>query len=245
MKNYYEILGVPRSADQSEIKAAYRSLARKYHPDINKSPEAEDMFKTINEAYSVLGDPAKRRLYDMGGGVGQNGGTFRRLYSVQGYHRFYHNLTEREILYLLEAGELAPDALLLSDGNPYRIVPTAEGLAIAPGAPKPSHTGFGVPEYTINMGDEPGRRRREPEKKDNGCGCFGCAGCVQYLLFLMLILTVLNFLTHGCSFETEPLPGEEKEKDKDKEDKTPANFTLAPDFAEPLSGDVGPFFRDA
>ncbi len=66
-KDYYEILGVPRNASQEEIKRAYRRLARKYHPDINKSPEAKEKFKEINEAYQVLSDPEKRKMYDMYG----------------------------------------------------------------------------------------------------------------------------------------------------------------------------------
>ncbi len=73
-KDYYEILGVPRNATQEEIKRAYRRLARKYHPDINKSPEAQEKFKEINEAYQVLSDPQKRKLYDMYGHAGVEGG---------------------------------------------------------------------------------------------------------------------------------------------------------------------------
>ncbi|MER3536822.1 MAG: molecular chaperone DnaJ [Thermus sp.] len=67
MKDYYAILGVPRNATQEEIKRAYKRLPRQYHPDVNKSPEAEERFKEINEAYAVLSDPEKRRIYDQYG----------------------------------------------------------------------------------------------------------------------------------------------------------------------------------
>ena len=62
--DYYETLGVPRNADEKEIKKAYRNLARKYHPDVCKEPGAEEKFKQINEAYSVLSDTDKRAQYD-------------------------------------------------------------------------------------------------------------------------------------------------------------------------------------
>ena len=66
-KDYYQILGVPKTASQDEIKSAFRKLARKHHPDVVKAkerPQAETRFKEINEAYEVLGDPEKRRKYD-------------------------------------------------------------------------------------------------------------------------------------------------------------------------------------
>lgn len=66
-KDYYEILGVPRNATKDQIKEAYRKLALQYHPDRNKSPEAEEKFKEISEAYAVLSDDEKRRQYDMFG----------------------------------------------------------------------------------------------------------------------------------------------------------------------------------
>ncbi|MEM3637891.1 MAG: molecular chaperone DnaJ [Conexivisphaerales archaeon] len=69
-RDYYEILGVPRNATKDEIKAAYRKLALQYHPDRNKSPEAEEKFKEISEAYAVLSDDQKRMQYDRFGHAG-------------------------------------------------------------------------------------------------------------------------------------------------------------------------------
>jgi curved DNA-binding protein len=63
-KNYYDVLGVARDATQDEIKKAFRRLARKYHPDVSKEPDAEQRMKEINEAYAVLSDPEKRAAYD-------------------------------------------------------------------------------------------------------------------------------------------------------------------------------------
>lgn len=74
-KDYYSILGISRSASEDEIKKAYRKLALKYHPDKNKTPEAEEKFKLIAEAYEVLSDKKKRDVYDQFGEEGlKNGG---------------------------------------------------------------------------------------------------------------------------------------------------------------------------
>jgi molecular chaperone DnaJ len=72
-RDYYEVLGVSRNATQEEIKKAYRRLARQYHPDINKSPDAEERFKEINEAYEVLSDAEKRAAYDRFGHAATQG----------------------------------------------------------------------------------------------------------------------------------------------------------------------------
>ncbi len=71
--DYYEVLGVSRNATKEEIKQAYRKLALKYHPDRNKSPDAEEKFKLISEAYAVLSDDEKRKIYDMYGHAGLEG----------------------------------------------------------------------------------------------------------------------------------------------------------------------------
>src|SRR3989442_4278548 len=77
-KDYYEILGVPRSASDTEIKKAFHKLAREYHPDVAKNKkQAEEKFKEINEAYEVLGDPAKRKKYDELGANWRSGAEFR------------------------------------------------------------------------------------------------------------------------------------------------------------------------
>jgi molecular chaperone DnaJ len=69
-RDYYEVLGVPKAAGKDEIKSAYRKLALQYHPDRNKSADAEERFKEISEAYAVLSDDEKRKRYDVYGHVG-------------------------------------------------------------------------------------------------------------------------------------------------------------------------------
>ena len=83
-RDYYEVLGVPRDADETAIKGAYRRLARQYHPDVNKAADAEERFKEINEAYEVLSDADRRAAYDRYGHAATQGvpwpgaGGFRR-----------------------------------------------------------------------------------------------------------------------------------------------------------------------
>ena len=90
-KDYYETLGVKRDASESEIKSAYRKLARKYHPDVNKTKEAEEKFKDINEAYEVLGDKAKRQRYDSLGSGWQGGADYT---PPPGFENFSFNFNQ-------------------------------------------------------------------------------------------------------------------------------------------------------
>src|SRR2546430_15595956 len=76
-RDYYKVLGVERAAGADRIKAAYRRLARKYHPDVSKEPNAEARFKEMQEAYEVLKDPEKRAAYDQLGANWKAGEQFR------------------------------------------------------------------------------------------------------------------------------------------------------------------------
>ena len=75
-QDYYQILGVTRDADKSDIKKAYRKLARQYHPDVNSEASAEEKFKQANEAYEVLKDKDKRQAYDRFGADWKHGQQF-------------------------------------------------------------------------------------------------------------------------------------------------------------------------
>ena len=105
MKDYYQILGVARDADEAEIKKAYRRLARQYHPDMNKGDKkAEERFKEISEAYSILSDSEKRKQYNMfgnapfgGGGAGEGGfGGVKWEQAPGGGYRFYTSANGEE-----------------------------------------------------------------------------------------------------------------------------------------------------
>ena len=90
-KDYYEVLGVSRNADEKTIKQAYRKLAKKYHPDTNRgNSQAEEKFKEITEAYNVLSDEEKRKMYDQYGFeddsfTGQNTGSYQEYHFEDGY----------------------------------------------------------------------------------------------------------------------------------------------------------------
>ena len=73
-RDCYDVLGVKRDATSAAIKSAYRKLARKYHPDVSKASDAAEKFQEATEAYEILNDPKKRKLYDQFGHAGLSGG---------------------------------------------------------------------------------------------------------------------------------------------------------------------------
>ncbi len=87
-RDYYQILGIEKDAEQKRVKEAYRHLAFKYHPDRNQGdPKASEEMKSVNEAYAVLSDPSKRREYD----------TLRQQFGSSAYSRFRSNYSEQDI----------------------------------------------------------------------------------------------------------------------------------------------------
>lgn len=88
-KDFYQILGVPKTASETELKSAYRKLARQYHPDVNKTPEAAEKFKEVSEAYQVLSDPQKRKSYDQFGTADFGAGGFNPFGS--GYRSYTYS----------------------------------------------------------------------------------------------------------------------------------------------------------
>ncbi len=92
-RDYYEVLGVSKDASQAEIKSAFRKLAKKYHPDLNKdNPSAAEKFKEVSEAYEVLGDETKRKNYDQFGKAGVNGAGFNGFNGSQGFNADFSDL---------------------------------------------------------------------------------------------------------------------------------------------------------
>ena len=87
-RDYYEILGLARDASTDQIKSAFRALARKFHPDVNKAPDAEEHFKEINEAFAVLSDPDKRAIYDRYGHAGLSGANGRTDFTIDPFEIF-------------------------------------------------------------------------------------------------------------------------------------------------------------
>jgi molecular chaperone DnaJ len=109
-RDYYEILGVSRGSSKEEIKRAYRRLARKYHPDVNKEPGAEDRFKEINRAYEVLSDGRAKARYDRYGEAGLSGAAAASGFQDFGGIGSFADLFESFFTNLPEQGSAMPVA---------------------------------------------------------------------------------------------------------------------------------------
>ena len=137
-KDYYKILGVARDATEDQIKKGYRKMALKYHPDKNKSPNAEEKFKEISEAYDVLSDKDKRAVYDKygeeglkaGGGGGGGGGGFHYTYQGDPRQTF---------------------KMFFGDENPFESFFSFGG----PGGSRQTFTSFGGPQQMETDDDDP------------------------------------------------------------------------------------------
>src|SRR6266480_7797603 len=115
MADFYQTLGVPRSASDAEVKTAYRKQAMTYHPDRNNgSKDAEEKFKAITEAYDVLRDPNKRTLYDRYGEAGLRGG-------ASGFHHV--DLSEALSIFMRDLGGLGGFGDLFGGGVTGRAGP--------------------------------------------------------------------------------------------------------------------------
>ncbi|XP_011404761.1 PREDICTED: dnaJ homolog subfamily B member 4-like [Amphimedon queenslandica] len=119
-KDYYNVLGVQRGASEDDIKKAYRKMALKYHPDKNQSPDAESKFKDIAEAYEILSDPEKKKIYDQFGEEGLKG----RGPAGGGFSGFSGNVDPHEIFRSFFGGQdpfggsAGGNTFFFSSGNP-------------------------------------------------------------------------------------------------------------------------------
>lgn len=150
-KDYYEILGIKRDASEGEIKSAYRKLARKYHPDVNKTKEAEEKFKDINEAYEVLGDKEKRKRYDSLGSNWQGGADYT---PPPGFENFSFNFNQGGT----QSFDFGGSSSGFSDFFSSLFGDMMSGRGAASGA------NFGGFDFSQNAGRSSGRTHTEPKE---------------------------------------------------------------------------------
>ncbi|MDI6815323.1 MAG: DnaJ domain-containing protein [Dehalococcoidales bacterium] len=114
-RDYYEVLGIDRNADEAAIRQAYRHLAIKYHPDRNPGDkQAVEKMKEINEAYAILSDREKRRRYDAYGHAGLEGYTAEDIFGGIDFGSIFRDLGLREYSVILASGALASEEAFLT-----------------------------------------------------------------------------------------------------------------------------------
>lgn len=154
-KDYYETLGIKRDATEAEIKSAYRKLARKYHPDVNKTKEAEEKFKDINEAYEVLGDKQKRQRYDSLGTNWQGGADYT---PPPGFENFSFNFNQ--------GGAQSFDFGGAGGFSDFFSSLFGDMMSGQSGASRGGFSGFDFGNAGANMGGAAGRRASAKPKED-------------------------------------------------------------------------------
>ena len=137
-KDYYKILGVSKTANEDEIKKAYKKLALKYHPDKNKDPAAEEKFKEVAEAYEVLSDKKKRDIYDQVGEEGLKGG-----HPSGGHPGFSHGPNGQSFSYTFQPGDARQTfAQFFGTDNPFAFFFESGGNGVGPSGQRGSQQIF-------------------------------------------------------------------------------------------------------
>ena len=175
----YSILGVPAAATTDEIRAAYRRLARQYHPDLNSGPEAEARMKEINEAYATLSDPLRRRNYDLYGTTDPTQVDLSRSRRARSRRRSATTDPARQRPYSPRRGEDIPAALLITRREARQGARKTFPVVRLEACPRCRGTGL-EPEETLSVGQ-----------------CWRCAGEQRIRHELQLNATIPAGVTDG------------------------------------------------
>lgn len=173
-KDFYNILGIKKNATDDEIKKAYRRLALKYHPDKNKTPQAEERFKEIAEAYEVLSDKKKRDIFDQYGEEGLKGGIPGTTGNDAGGAYTYHG--DPRATFAQFFGNADPFGIFFGSGDPSRIF---ESQTMFMGDDDSFHPGAAFRTQSFNAPPNRKRQQQDPpiehdlfvslEEIDRGC----------------------------------------------------------------------------
>lgn len=165
-KDFYKILGISRNANDDEIKKAYRKLALKYHPDKNKTPEAEERFKEIAEGYEILSDKKKRDIYDQYGEEGLKGGIPGTQGGDQdGGSRAYQFHGDPRATFAQFFGSSDPFGIFFSSSDPSRMFGDSQNIFMATGNDDDiySQMGGGGAFRSQSFNAQPNRKRQQQD----------------------------------------------------------------------------------
>ncbi|XP_053953130.1 dnaJ protein homolog 1 isoform X2 [Anastrepha ludens] len=164
-KDFYKILGINRNANDDEIKKAYRKLALKYHPDKNKTPEAEEKFKEIAEGYEILSDKKKRDIYDQYGEEGLKGGIPGGPGEQEGGSRTYQFHGDPRATFAQFFGSSDPFGIFFSSSDPSRMFGDSQNIFMATGNDDDiySQMGGGGAFRSQSFNAQPNRKRQQQD----------------------------------------------------------------------------------